>query len=177
MSRTLSKTIGLALTTAGATFTVLAGTAVMAGPAAAAINGISVTGLSAGKSCSVADGCSIQVETSGGAINSQVEFVVDGNVIGTALPSWNGVATLDWHPATTGLHTIGARHNGSASTITYTVGNGGFSLCSLLKSGSGGSGSAGTGSGGSGSALSGSGDSGSTTGSVGSGSGGTGSGC
>ncbi|MGV9409998.1 hypothetical protein ACWDOP_08795 [Nocardia sp. NPDC003693] len=171
MSRTRSKALGLLGVTAAATLTALAG------PAAAGINGVTVVGLTPGQQCGVSAGCTIQVETDGFGKLSEVEVSVNGVFVGKALPNWNGVASIEWHPTTTGMHTISARHSGSLSSITYSVGNGGVSLCGLLPSGSGDSGSGGTGSNGSGSALSGSGDSGSTTGSVGSGSGVSGSGC
>lgn len=172
MTRTLSKV------SAAAAFTALAAPAILAGPAGADISDISVIGLGSAPSCTVADGCTIIAGVEGDNKFSPVEFLINGNSIGSANPAAVGgvvTASIAWHPTATGSYTIGVRQALSMSTIVYVVGAP-SSLCSFLpsgsSSGSGGSGSA-SGSGGSGSAGSGS----AGSGSAGSGSAGTGSAC
>ncbi|APB00021.1 hypothetical protein [Nocardia seriolae] len=147
--------------------------AVLAAPAGASIEKISVAGLTSDKVCSVADGCMIQAALSGADAFSPVDFLVNGTVIGTLTPTSYGAgaaANLPWHPANDGTYNVGVRQGLSSSSIVYKVGAGG--TCPPISSiipGSSSSGSAGSGS------ASGSGDSGSASGSAGSGSAGTGS--
>ncbi|MGW4119967.1 hypothetical protein [Nocardia sp. NPDC004711] len=148
----------------------------LAGPANASIDNVSVAGLASGKSCSVADGCTIQARLTGNDQLTPVDFLVNGTVIGTVTPTltWAGaVANMPWHPDADATYTIGVRQGFSSVTTFYVVGAGGGgcpSISSLFpgssSSGSAGSGSAGSGSGGSGSAGTGSAGSGSASGSA-----------
>ncbi|MTE13645.1 hypothetical protein [Nocardia aurantiaca] len=157
---------------AAAALALLAGS-MLAGPAGASVENISVAGLTSDKPCSVADGCVIQAALGGTDQLSPVDFLVNGAVIGTLTPTSYGsgaAANLPWHPANDGTYTVGVRQGFSNSSIVYVVGKGG--ACppvSSLFPGSSSSGSAGSGS------ASGSAGSGSASGSGGSGSAGTGS--
>ncbi|WP_162958575.1 hypothetical protein [Nocardia yunnanensis] len=158
---------------AAAALAVLAGS--MAAPAGAAVDTVTVAGLTSDKPCSVADGCTIEASLNGADQLSPVDFLVNGKVIGTITPTSYGAgaaANMPWHPTDQGTYTVGARQGLATATIVYKVGTGG--ACppiSSLVPGSASGGSSGTGSG-----DSGSGGTGSLSGSGGSGSGGSGSG-
>ncbi|MFE3228771.1 hypothetical protein [Nocardia sp. NPDC059228] len=162
---------------ATAALAVVAGS-VLAAPAGAAVDNINVAGLTSDKTCSVADGCSIQASLSGSDQLSPVDFLVNGAVIGTLTPTSYGAgaaANMPWHPTSDGTYTVGVRQGVGQATIVYVVGKGGSCPpVSSLFPGSSSSGSAGSGSA-SGSGGSGSAGSGSASGSGGSGSAGSGS--
>ncbi|QLY29446.1 hypothetical protein [Nocardia huaxiensis] len=152
-----------------AAFTAMAGSALVAGPAQAGVEDLSVIGLNPGTACAVSTGCAIHTTLTGTGKLDQVEFLVDGQVIGTSWPATvNGAVTASypWWPEHDGAYSVGVRQGLSSVTIVYTVGKVG--LCSVIpgsaSSGSAGSGSA-SGSFGSGSAGSGSAGTGSGTGS------------
>ncbi|WP_405492430.1 Ig-like domain-containing protein [Nocardia sp. NBC_00511] len=170
MSRTMSGALGV---------TALAGlaAAVLAGPAQADFNSVTVVGLQSGTSCSVATGCTIQAQVEGASVLTPVEFLVDGTSLGTATPALTGInwtASLAWHPTDARTYTITARQGGSSVSVFTNVPAAGSTSCSLFPTGSSNSGSG---------AISGSGTTGSfgtgsaNSGSGGSGSGGSGSGC
>ncbi|WP_198347287.1 hypothetical protein [Nocardia terrae] len=162
-----------------ATALALVAGSMLAGPATASIAGISVAGLTSDKTCSVANGCSIQVSLSGTDELAPVDFLVNGTLLGTITPTSYGdgaAANMPWHPDTDGTYNLTARQGLSSTSTVYVVGKGG--TCPPISSfipGSSSGGSSGTGSGGSGSAGSGSGTGSGGSGSAGSGSGGSGS--
>ncbi|MET9486788.1 hypothetical protein [Nocardia sp. NPDC006630] len=172
MTRTL-RTASIA-----ALLTALAGPTLLAGPAAADITDVSVVGVTPGSQCTVTDGCTIIAGVSGNNRYDQVQFLINGAVVGSATPVANSgvvTATFAWHPTSPGPVMVGATQGTSSSAVSYLVGGGG-SACSWLPSGSAGSGSA-SGSGGSGSSSLSGGTGSAGSGSAGSGSAGSGSAC
>lgn len=156
----------------------LAGSALAAGTAQAAIDSIAAVGPTSGSACRVDSGCSIVATTTGADRFATVEFLVENVSVGSAAPVADAfgkvTATLAWNPPKSGLYQVEVRQNGTQTSMSYYVspaGDGCWAVPGSAGTGSAGSGSAGSGSAGSGSAGSGSAGSGSAgSGSAGSGS-------
>ncbi|UGT39508.1 hypothetical protein LTV02_26015 [Nocardia yamanashiensis] len=111
---------------AAALLAALTAPALLAGPASARVEAISVTvGHDVPQNCEVGESCRITVETFGFDRKDPVTLTIDGVVVldrvAPAVTSTSSVVVHFWQPQANGAHTISATQGSSTKSVTLTL--------------------------------------------------------